>query len=634
MKLIEDAEADQRRVLVVEDRDGDAASVRHALRSLPGVDVHRVVGEAELSEALEGSWDLVLTDDLRRGLDAERVLELVQATDDPPRVVVVSGAVGEERAVEMVRRGAVDFVPKDDLSRLPSVVEREIADGRRQRQLARAQAELEHQSKRMRSLLAAVPDELVVVSTDGVVRDVYGGDEGVVGAGAVGQRLVDVVAPEAAAPLMKLLSRVGDGHEVVSVELPLEERRVFDARARYGDEGEIVLAIRDISAQRMLEHQMLATQRMEAVGRLAAGVAHDFNNIITVVRSYADLVAQAIDGSDRQACEDLEVIIDAADRASRLTSQLLAFSRRQVREVQIVDVNDAIVGLQKMLKRLIGEDVIVIMDLAPNVPPVVVDPAQLDQVVLNLAVNARDAMPRGGTLTIVTAARDDRQGRRWAQLSIADDGEGMDPQTRQRIFEPFFTTKQTRGGTGLGLSTVYGIIRQSGGVIDLETVPGEGTTFTVSLPAAEHQQRSLRPPRPSPTTLRGRERIIVAEDDPHLGRATRRLLQKHGYDCRLYSNGRDALEALENDGADLLVTDLVMPEMDGVALSRRARESVADLPCLFVSGYADESIAARGLELGPTDVFLRKPFSRQQLLEMVREALERGTETRPEATGT
>ncbi|MEQ9324146.1 MAG: response regulator [Polyangiaceae bacterium] len=611
------------RVLVVEDNEGDAVLLERALCA-SSLHVHHVADEAGLVAALVETWDVVLTDYRLAEFDGEKVIELVREADPAARVVVVSGMIGEERAAALMRLGAVDYVSKDNLSRLPAVVAREIDEGRRDRQLTAVRAELAHHSKRVRSLLQAVPDELFVVSTAGVVRAYFSGEEvRLFASDAVGKHVRDVVPSEIAGSLVELIARVGRDRGIGTTELVLGEHRFFDARARFSHDHEVVVAIRDISAHRLLERQMLATQRLEAVGRLASGVAHDFNNIITVVRSYADLIAPAIPDTESQTREDVGVIIDAADRASRLTSQLLAFSRHQVRELQTVDVNHAVTGVQRMLRRLIGEDVRIITELAPLPMRVRVDPAQLDQVLINLAVNARDAMPKGGTLTISTDTATDDERRRWVRLVVADDGQGMDQKTRQHVFEPFFTTKEHRGGTGLGLSTVYGIIRQNRGSIALHTAVGEGTRFTIMLPTADRAPLTSRPPRPAPATLRGRERVVLAEDDIHLRRATRRLLEKHGYECRAYANGVEALAAVGDEDVDVLVTDLVMPEMDGVALSQHVRRRRADLPCVFVSGYADDAIAERGLELGPTDVFLRKPFSRQQLLAKVREALAR-----------
>ncbi len=381
----------------------------------------------------------------------------------------------------------------------------------------------------------------------------------------------------------------------------------------------VIVYTEDLTERAKLEEQLRHSQKMEAVGQLAGGVAHDFNNLLTVIQSFADGLAEQIsEGDPRRA--DVEEIRKAALRATTLTGQLLAFSRKQVLQPRPISLTAVARALEPMVRRLIGEHIAVRFELAEGLPLVHADPGQIEQVIVNLAVNARDAMARGGTLTVRTYLAEDGSPR----LTVRDTGHGMDEATRQRIFEPFFTTKERGRGTGLGLATVYGIVQQSGGSIEVESAPGQGTSFELRLPLATTAAAPVCERVPDSRVRPGMGRILLVEDEDAVRSATRRMLERAGYTV---SEARDAREALALAGAhafDMLVTDVVMPGQSGPELHARLLSRQGGrkaIPVLFLSGYTNDS-ALRGGQLPPGARFLNKPFARATLLEQVREALD------------
>ncbi|HET7229654.1 MAG TPA: PAS domain S-box protein [Longimicrobium sp.] len=400
----------------------------------------------------------------------------------------------------------------------------------------------------------------------------------------------------------------------------------------------IVVNSRDVTdrrnaeeALRLSQQQLLQAQKMDAVGRLAGGVAHDFNNLLTAIRGNAELLLFDIPAGDPRR-EDVEEIRKAADRAAALTRQLLAFSRRQVLQPRVLDLNDVVQEMERMLRRLIGEDVELVTRLAPGVEQVRADPGQVEQVVLNLAVNARDAMPGGGKLIVETANAelDEEMKRthpyvvpgRYVMLCVSDTGQGMDPETRERAFEPFFTTKPAGRGTGLGLSTVYGIVKQSGGFIWLDSELGRGTRVRIYLPPV------AAPAAPAPVAAgaspprQGRGTVLLAEDEVTVRRLAVRVLRRGGFTVLEAGDGEEALSvAHDHPGPlDLLVTDLVMPRLGGRELAGRLRAARPGIPVVYVSGYAEEAVQRDGV-LDPGARFLPKPFTAEQLIDAVHAAL-------------
>ncbi|HYV97277.1 MAG TPA: PAS domain S-box protein [Gemmatimonadaceae bacterium] len=403
-----------------------------------------------------------------------------------------------------------------------------------------------------------------------------------------------------------------------------------------GATRQIVVTYTDLTERRQLEQQFQQAQKMEAVGRLAGGVAHDFNNLLTVINGSVEFLGETI-APDHPAHPDVEEIARAANRAASLTRQLLAFSRRQLLERRVVDPNTTITQLESMLGRLIGEDITLLLSVDPNTPTILADEGQLEQSVMNLVVNARDAMPHGGMLRLQTrlmhvspataATHGVGHGGAFAAIIVSDTGTGIEPDVIPRIFEPFFTTKDAGRGTGLGLATVYGIVKQFGGFIEVTSELGAGSTFTMCIPAngqAADDPNTAQAERPN---ARGSERVLLVEDQDDVRAITRRILSQHGYRVVEARNGAEALTILQNPGehVDLLVTDAVMPEVSGPDLIRAARPLRPGLPVLVITGYTDEGSLGRA-DIETHAKFLYKPFRAERLLRAVRGALENRNE--------
>jgi two-component system, cell cycle sensor histidine kinase and response regulator CckA len=397
-----------------------------------------------------------------------------------------------------------------------------------------------------------------------------------------------------------------------------------------GDVEKLVIVNRDITERRHLEQQLLLSQRLEAVGKLSGGIAHDFNNILGVIIGYSEALQQtmATDDPMREAIDEIE---KAGQRAAALTQQLLAFSRKQVLEPKILDLNSIVSEVEKMLRRLIGEDVELEIISTPTLGRVKADRGQIEQVILNLAVNARDAMPRGGKLKIETmnADLDENDARRtryvvpghYVMLQVSDTGMGMTAEVQAHIFEPFYTTKEQGKGTGLGLATVYGVVKQSGGYIWVESEVGKGSKFQVYLPLAEGAEPETVRNEPS-FTAHASGTILVAEDEPSLLKLTCKTLKESGYKVLEAEDGPKALQVARKFDNDihLLLTDVVMRDMNGRELAAKMSSERPRMKVLYMSGYTDGAVATHGvLESGI--VILRKPFSRAQLLRQVEEML-------------
>ena len=400
-----------------------------------------------------------------------------------------------------------------------------------------------------------------------------------------------------------------------------------------GEPESFEMICEDITERRTLEDQLLHAQKMEAVGRLAGGVAHDFNNLLTVIKGYSDLMLNELTAKDPMRGE-VEEIQRAAERAAALTQQLLAFSRRQVMAPKVIDLNVVLVNMQKLLHRLLGEDVDLRVTTDPKLGWVKADPGQIEQVVMNLAVNARDAMPRGGKLTIETSNTriDETYAREhavvnagdYAMIAVSDSGTGMDPEIAKHIFEPFFTTKEMGKGTGLGLSTVYGIVKQSGGYIWVYSEPNRGTTFKIYLPVVQTEEPRDAEDRPAQAASnKGTETILLVEDEDGVRALIREVLQRHGYKVIETRHGGEAMLACEQhkEKIDLLLTDVVLAQLTGTELTRRLAASRPNMKVLFISGYTEEAIVHHGV-LEPGTAFLQKPFTPSILAKKVRDVLE------------
>ncbi len=399
-------------------------------------------------------------------------------------------------------------------------------------------------------------------------------------------------------------------------------------------EGKVTGAVAiwtDVTQRRHLEEQLRQAQKMEAIGHLAGGVAHDFNNLLTVINGFTEVILGNLEGDDPSG-PLLQEVRKAGERAGALTRQLLAFSRKQLLQPKVIDLNSLLAEIAKLLGRMIGEDVTLAFDLDPHLGRIKADPGQIEQVIINLAVNARDAMPQGGSLTLTTRnvvlahspqALEEMPAGPYALLAVKDAGCGMTRETLARIFEPFFTTKEVGKGTGLGLATVYGIVKQSGGHVEAQSEVGAGTTFRIYLPLVhQEKERPEVPSSPLPLPV-GQETVLLVEDDPGVRRLTLRLLLGQGYQVLEASSGSEglAVAARHQGPIQLLITDVVMPALSGPQLARRLLLDRPETKVLYLSGYTDDAVLRHGILEQATN-FLQKPFSLSVFAHKVRELLD------------
>jgi PAS domain S-box-containing protein len=403
--------------------------------------------------------------------------------------------------------------------------------------------------------------------------------------------------------------------------------------ARLPDPSRILVrgSIADITDRLQLEAQLRQAQKMEAIGQLAGGVAHDFNNLLTVIAGYCGILLDRLPPDDPLR-SDVRAIADAGHRAASLTQRLLAFSRRAVLTPKVIDVNSVVRETEQILRRLIGEDILLTVALLPGGGLVKVDPGHLGQVLINLAVNARDALPNGGGLTIrtervdlgspVTVGGQEMPAGHYVRLVVSDTGHGMTADVKSRIFEPFFTTKGVGKGTGLGLAVVHGFVKQSGGYIEVDSVEGKGSTFSISLPLIE-ESHAVVPVTPADVTARGAETILLVEDEEAVRHLLARGLRNYGFTVMTASDGAEALRLVHDrtPHIDLLATDVVMPNMSGRDLADRLRKERAGLKVLFMSGYTDDTLLRHGV-YEQREAFLQKPFALQAFASKVREILD------------
>jgi PAS domain S-box-containing protein len=492
--------------------------------------------------------------------------------------------------------------------------------------------------EKYRLLMAHASDGILVMDAQGRLAEANNRAAELLGyapAELQGMRFEDLIEPDdlAAAPIAYDALRAG---QTLVQERRLRrrngERIIGEISARFLAGAYIQAIIRDVTERRNLEAQLRQAQKMESIGRLAGGIAHDFNNVLTAIGGYARLALEQTPPTSPLHA-DLEEIVRATERASSLTRQLLSFSRKQIFRPQVLDVNTLIRSLENMLHRLIGSDILLELRLAADLTPVRADSGQLEQLLVNLVVNARDAMPKGGRLEIATANQTVTSAEarpfaglipgRYAVITVTDTGVGMSDEVRQHLFEPFFTTKEPGRGTGLGLATCYGIVRQHSGYITCRSEPGQGTAFTIYLPQANEAPAATPSPLAPGRLPRGDETVLLVEDEPAVRALARRLLRKQGYTVLEAEHGAAALElARQQPGRqiDLLITDIVMPHVSGLELVERLTAERPTLKVLLMSGYND----SHGIEaaLGSGRALITKPFTLEALARRVREVLD------------
>jgi PAS domain S-box-containing protein len=625
------------RILIVEDEGIVARDIQNRLTSQGYV----VAGSAEtgadairLSDELRP--DLVLMDvRLRGGMDGVEAAQHIRARWQIP--VVYLTAYADDATLRRARvTEPFGYILKPFEEReLPTVIEMALYKHEAERRLRASE-------RRYATTLSSIADAVIASDAAGRVTFLNRAAETLTGwpqAEAMGRSLAEVCqvineqdrsrieAPDAGGPERSalLLGRDGREHLIDSRAAPIQD-----------DDGRctgVVLIFRDITEKRRLEAQLRQAQRMEGIGRLAGGIAHDFNNLLTIINGYCNLILEGMD-ADHAWHGFLTEVHKAGERAASLTQQLLAFSRKQMLQPKVVDLNVIVANLEKMLGRLIGEHILLSTRLQPNPTRVWADPGQIEQVILNLVVNARDAMPQGGELILQTAntfvaseaeaPSPDMPPGPYHLLTVRDTGCGMDAAMRARLFEPFFTTKELGKGTGMGLATVYGIVKQSDGFIQVDSEVGRGSTFTIWLPAvSEAPPEEVRLPHAS-RLPRGSETVLLAEDDEAVRLLVRQVLDLCGYTVLEARHGVEALQMSQQYVGDihLLATDVRMPHMGGHELAEHLRYQRPGLRVLFLSGYSDNPHLRQDVRDGTAD-HLQKPFAPAVLAARVRELLDR-----------
>jgi PAS domain S-box-containing protein len=639
-------------ILVVEDDPAHSEAMARVLSAHGGFGLRFAVSLAEAQLAIAERPPALILADLN--LADGKAFELLPGPNSQPGlpVLVMTSHGDEQTAVRAMRAGALDYLVKspEAFSALPRTVERALREWGLVESRRAAEAALRESEERFRVFFEASPDACKFVTSDGTLIDInraaeemfgYRRDE-VVGKTVPDLKLFhrDSLAAARAMATDCLEGAACSPSELIVVhrsgrELVVEARTVS---VRVRDGVALLTTLRDVSArkqaeiaQRRLEEQLRQASKMEAVGRLAGGVAHDFNNLLTGIRGFTDILLSGVAEGD-PAHGDLLEIQRATQRAATLTGQLLAFSRKQLVEPVVVDLNQLLSGAMRIVERLIGEDVQVVFRPGANLRAVRVDPSGMEQVLINLAVNARDAMPKGGQLSIETSEVEvdaelcqnhlEARAGRYLLLSVRDTGVGMPEGVLSRLFEPFFTTKGPGRGTGLGLSIIYGIVQQSGGFVHVESDVGQGSEFGIYLPSV-HETPALPVTFVEPELPKGNETILLVEDEVLVRSLVSKFLHSQGYRVLSTARGSDALRlaAEQSTSIDLLLSDVVLPNMNGRQIYERLALTIPKLRVLFMSGYTENIIAPHGVLEGGF-CFLQKPFSLKELARKVREALD------------
>lgn len=639
------------RILIVEDLSTDAELAKREInKTLKSCLFQRVQTRQEFLAAMETFQpDLIVSDYKMPHFDGLTALKLALEYMPLTPVIILTGAINEDTAVECMKAGAADYVIKEHIKRLGQAVIHALENKQLRREHLQAEEALRESEKRFRGLYENATIGIIRTTPEGRILMANPAAIYMLGYASLAEAQDHLGKKEfmPASSYSEFRRRMESDGSITGFEsawIRKDGSTIFvrESALVIYDENRKVLyydgTFEDITerkqaeeAQVKLEEQLRQTQKMESIGQLAGGVAHDFNNLLTVIRGYCDLMQTQMSGGDPRL-EELEQIRRASERAATLTRQLLAFSRKQMLAPTILDLNDLVANLRKMLERLIGEDITLSTVLQPGLWPVIADSGQIEQVIMNLAVNARDAMPTGGRLTIETGniSLDDdyitfeSPTKDYVMLVVTDTGCGMDKQTQARVFEPFFTTKELGKGTGLGLATAYGIIKQSGGNITFYSELDRGTTFKIYLPVDKSATYNLAVPQTHSAIPGGNETILLVEDEEIVRSLVRTVLQANGYTILEAQRGDEALAlAQQYDGSiDLLLTDVVMPLMSGRKLAEQLKVFRPLTKVLFMSGYTDDRVVRPGVLAAEVE-FLSKPFSPSLLASKVREVLDK-----------
>ncbi|ABB32147.1 multi-sensor hybrid histidine kinase [Geobacter metallireducens RCH3] len=635
------------RVLIIDDSPFDTELVIRELNSCFITHFRRVDTAEEMLDALaSATWDIVISDYVMPSFSGLNAIALLRKEGYTTPLIVVSGKIEDEAAVETMRAGANDYILKDNLARLVPAIRRELEESEVRRQKKKVEDEL----RKLSHAVEQSPVSIIITDQNGTIEYVnpkftqvtgYGVDEAV---GQTPRILKSGKMPDS--EYRRLWETITSGREwhgdIINKkkngDLFWERASISAIKDAEGVITHFVGVKEDISEQRRTElahkqamNQLRQAQKMEAIGQLAGGIAHDFNNLLTVINGYSTMLLHEMPVDDPFRSEVNE-ILKAGERAADLTHQLLAFSRRQMLEPKVININHLVRNMEKMLKRLIRENIVMHASLYEQLGVVKVDPGQVEQIIMNLLVNARDALGNGGIITIETADVyldktfvNENPGAvegNYVMLAVHDNGEGMTEETRRKIFEPFFTTKGQGKGTGLGLATVYGIVKQSGGYIQVASELGQWTSFRVYFPRVDSEawQEETVTSHEGP---KGNETILVIEDEIGVLNLTAHTLKRNGYEVLQASSPSEAsrIFSTNHHRIDLVLSDVIMPEKNGPALVREFREKLPDLKILFMSGYTDDTISSPQI-IDEHAAFINKPFTPDVLVERVRDVLE------------
>jgi len=640
-------------VLLLEDSPADADLILHELRRGGYEPVaRRVASRGEMLKALDdGTWQLVLLDySLEGGGTALDALALLAERNVDLPAILISGVIGEEEAADALRAGARDFVNKGNLTRLVPAVARELEQVEARRRRKEGEEELRLSEQRLRLALDAGGMgswrwDLVSgrLEWSEKLEAMFGLEPGAFGGtyaefiglvhpddrDLVGASVEEAIEHDSPAVVYRALWPDGSIHWHER-----KSQRVQDADGQFHVMAGVTFDVteREEAAQgrELLEDELRQAQKMEAVGQLAGGIAHDFNNLLTVISGYTEILLRRL-GREAEGSKEIAEVSKAAERAAQLTRQLLAYSRVQVLAPRTLDLNEVVAETETMLERLIGENIEFSMTLAEELGCVSADAGQIERITMNLVVNARDAMPDGGKLLLETAnvtLADVSTGRRldappgdYVMLALTDTGQGMDAATVGRIFEPFYTTKERGVGTGLGLSSVYGIVKQSGGHIDVESEPGVGTTFRLYFPRVPGEAEAFSPKPADEISLMGSETVLLVEDEEPVRRLETEILKLYGYTVLVAGDGAAGLELAQSHPhpIQLLMTDILMPKMGGIELAERLSILRPGLKVLYTSGYND---SGGGVDALAGSRYLQKPYAMEELARTLRELLD------------
>ncbi len=609
----------------------------------------RVQTDAEFDAALrDAGADIILADYRLPAYDGMSALRLAQEQRPDIPFIFVSGVMGEEAAIEALTQGATDYVLKHNLSRLAPAVKRALQEARNRQERKQAEEALEQSEVKMRRILDSVDEGFIVIdrqyrilSANRAFCNMSDLDEHQV----IG-RLCHEILHQSARPCFESGEECPARHtfERGTVHAAIHTHEDASGTKHYvelkshpmveasGTVTSVIETINDVTEKRKLQEQLARSQKMESIARLAGGVAHDFNNMLSVIIGHTELAMAQLDSSQRLFA-DLREIQTAGERSANLTRQLLAFARKQTIIPKVLDLNETVADILKMLRPLIGEDIDLSWRPGKGVWPVKMDPSQVDQILANLCVNARDAIAGVGRITIETGIKSFVPGDcinypecvpgYYVSLTVSDDGCGMDPETLNKIFEPFFTTKEVGRGTGLGLAMVYGIIRQNHGFINVYSKPGKGTTFNLYLPRHADVTEKAKKKEHTAQAPGGHETILLVEDEHSILDMAEVMLEKFGYRVLSASTPSEAIRLANAHAGEihLLIVDVIMPEMNGRDLARKVVSLYPDIACLFMSGYSGNVVADHGV-LGEGVNFIPKPFSMRDLAVKIREVLD------------